>query len=251
MYRIPVSPAAAAAAAAALAAAMVAGAASTADAQIFQREPVRVANRGAWMFDVGARYAQPVGDFRANVNAAWGVGASVRHHFSWLQALGVRADVAILNYGTEHRRVPLSQSVNRVIVDMRTTNNIVVASMGPELMVPRGPVRPYVFGFVGYSYFYTQSSAGDDNSGGSFASTTNFDDGGLATGFGGGVRIPLHTRRVRMAIDGGAHLTRSGMRTYLRRGDVLDQPDGTLQFNSRTTIVDFWQYHLGVSFSQR
>ncbi|MEX2179684.1 MAG: hypothetical protein WD801_13290 [Gemmatimonadaceae bacterium] len=230
---------------------MSAGAALPVSAQFFHSEPVRTASGGALHIDFGARYAQPVGDFRSHVNAAWGVGGTVRHPLGRLRALGIRGDFAILNYGMERKRVPLSSTVNRVLVDMRTSNNIVVVSGGPELAVPRGPIRPYVFGFVGYSYFYTRSSVGDDDNNGSFASTTNFSDGGLATGAGGGVRIPLNTRRVRMAIDGGAHLTRSGTRTYLRRGDVLDQPDGSMTFNARTSTADFWQYHLGVSFSPR
>jgi len=223
-------------------------AAVPADAQIFHREPVHTAGRGVWYIDVGPRYAQPIGDFRANVASAWGGGIGISHHFSWFTPLGLRGDFSVLNYGMERQRVPLSTTINRVLVDMRTSNNIVVVGGGPELMVPRGPVRPYVFGFVGYSYYYTQSSVGDDD-GGQFASSTNFDDGGFASGFGGGLRIPLATRRTTVAIDAGARLTRSGTRTYLRRGDVIDQPDGSLQFNTRTTTADFWQYHLGVSFS--
>ena len=218
-------------------------------AQIFMREPVRTVGRGVWSFELAPRYAQPVGEFRSNVNAAWGVGFGVRHHFQGLEALGIRGDFSMLNYGMERQRVPLSSSVNRVFVDMRTSNNIAMVGVGPELVLPRGPVRPYAFGYVGYSYFYTQSSAGDDDDGGSFASTTNFDDGGMATGYGGGVRIPFSTRRADVSLDAGARFTRNGTRTYLRRGDVIDQPDGSLQFNARTTEADFWQYHIGVTFS--
>jgi hypothetical protein len=223
--------------------------AAPAQSQIFLGEPVRTVGRGTWLFDIAPRYAQPVGAFRANVSAAWGAGVAIRHHFSWFEPLGLRGDVSILNYGMERQRVPLSSTVNRVLVDMRTSNNIVLFGGGPELMVPSGPVRPYVFGFVGYSYFYTQSSVGDDSDNGSFASTTNFDDGGLATGYGGGLRIPLSSRRMSVAIDAGAQIVRNGTRTYLRRGDVIDQPDGSLSFNARTTEADFWQYHIGVSFS--
>jgi hypothetical protein len=194
--------------------------------------------------------AQPIGAFRTQVDRAWGVGGSVRHHFAWLSPLGLRADVAWLNYGNENKRVPLSPTLNRVVVDMHTMNNIALVSAGPELMVPRGPIRPYAYAFGGYSYFYTESSAGDDN-GGNFASSTNFDDGGWATGWGGGVRVPMEFRTVEAAFDAGARRTTNGTRTYLRRGDILDLPDGSLQFNQRTTRADFWQYHVGVSFSPR
>ncbi len=222
--------------------------APSANAQIFMSESAS-GSRGTWGFDVGGQFAQPVHGFRSNVDAAWGVGASVRYHLPRFEFLGVRADLSYLNYGSETKHVPLSPTLNRVTVDMRTSNNIVVAGAGPELMITRGPVRPYVFGFVGFSYFYTESSASDDDSDGTFASTTNFDDGGLATGGGGGFKIPLRIKSVDASVDAGARYTQNGLRSYLVRGDIVDLPDGSLAFTPRTTRADFWQYHLGMSFS--
>ena len=224
--------------------------ASTAHAQIFLLDSP-ASSRGVWMVDLGAQMAQPVGAFRSNVNRAWGGGIGVRHHFGFFRPLGLRADLSFLNYGNEHKDVPLSSTVNRVIVDMHTSNNIVVFSGGPELMAMSGPVRPYAYAFAGYSHFYTESSARDDNSGGAFASTTNFWDGGLATGYGAGIRIPFRTRSTDAAFDAGARFTHNGTRSYLTAGDITDQPDGSLTFNERRTPADFWQYHIGVSFSPR
>lgn len=225
----------------------------TAHAQIFLAEPSIRGSRGTWGVDIGGQLAQPTGGFRSNVNAAWGLGVGVRHHFRWLQPLGLRGDFAFLNYGNETKRVPLSPSINRVIVDMTTSNNIGIVTAGPELRLSRGPIQPYLYGFAGYSYFYTESSVGSDNEGDAFASSTNFSDGGLAKGWGGGVSIPLRLRSAHLAIDGGARRTINGSRTYLRRGDIQDQPDGSMQFNPRATDADFWQFHLGasVSFSNR
>lgn len=219
-------------------------------AQVFVLQPTSSRTTG-WLFDVGGQMAEPVGPFRGQIGRAWGIGGSVRHHFRAAPALGIRADVTWLNYGNENKRVPISPTVNRVLVDMHTMNNIALATVGPELMVARGPIRPYVYGFAGYSYFYTESSATDDNGGGTFASTTNFGDGGVASGFGGGLRIPIVFHRVEAALDGGGRFTRNGVRSYLRRGDIIDQPDGSLLFNQRTTPADFWQWHLGLSFAPR
>lgn len=226
-------------------------AAETANAQVFVSQPSTRAARGTWSVDVAGQAARPTGGLRSNVDMAWGVGAAVRHHFRWFQPLGLRGDFAFLNYGNETKRVPLSPSVNRVVVDMTTSNNIAVFSGGPELKFTRGPIQPYVYGFAGYSYFYTQSSVGSDNDGDAFASSTNFGDGGLATGWGGGLSVPLRVRNASIAIDAGARRTINGTRNYLRRGDIQDQPDGSMQFNPRTTDGDFWQFHLGASFSLR
>jgi hypothetical protein len=222
-------------------------AANVAAAQIFAVEPRAGATRSGWGLDVAIQVVQPVHEFADNIDNAFGVGASIRHHFSWFRPLGLRGDFAMLNYGNERQRVPLSSSVNRVNVEMNTSNNILVVGGGPELAVMRGPVRPYVHGFVGYSYFFTESSAGDDDGGGTFARSTNFSDGGLATGGGAGMRLPLRARSTEISIDGGARYTRNGVRTYLRRGDVIDLPDGSLDFTPRTTQADFWTYYLGVS----
>jgi hypothetical protein len=225
--------------------------AGTAAAQILAFPNQAPESPGTWSFTVGGQMADPVGEFRENVGDAWGGGGTLRYLFRSVAPLGVRADVAFLNYGNETKRVPLSSTVNRVLIDMHTSNNIALITAGPELLLLRGPVTPYVYAFAGYSYFYTETDARDgDWEGGSFASTTNFDDGGLATGWGGGLRIPLHLRSVNASIDAGARLTKNGTREYLRRGDIIDVPDGFVT-TPRMTRADFRQYHLGVSFSWR
>lgn len=221
-----------------------------AQGQILFSEHEHRSGRGTWLFDLGPQIARPLGEFRTNVERALGFGASVRYGIDQLQPLGLRIDGAFFNYGNERKRIPLSSTVNRVMVDMNTANNIALITGGPELAVRRGAVRPYVFGFAGFSYFFTETTVGDDDDGdGGFAGTTNFDDGGWATGWGGGLRIPLKVRRADIAIDLGARMTRNGTRSYLRRGDIIDQPDGTLLFTERRTSVEFVQYQVGVSFA--
>jgi hypothetical protein len=226
----------------------VLGVASVADAQVFLSERAGI-GRGIWSFDIGGRMAQPVGEFRTNVSRAWGGGAAVRYQFGRMPALGIRGDLALLNYGSERKRVPLSPTVNRVVVQQNTTNNIGLVTIGPELMVPSGPIRPYIYGFGGWSQFYTESSAEDEDQGYSFASSTNFSDGGGTAGWGGGIRVPLRVGRGDVFIDGGARFTKNWTRSYLKPGDVMDQPDGSLTFNERRTVADFWQFHLGASFA--
>jgi hypothetical protein len=221
-----------------------------ATAQVFVVRNDGLARAGSWSFDVGGAVAEPVGEFRSNVNQAWGASGALKYYFRRLAPLGLRADFTYLNYGSERQRVPLSSTLNRVLVDMRTTNNIAIISGGPELVLWRGPVSPYVYGFAGYSYFFTESSASDYDDQSTFASSTNFDDGGLATGWGGGVRIPLRLRSVNAAIDAGVRHTKNGVREYLRPGDIRDIPNGFLAI-PRQSAADFRQYHLGVSFSWR
>lgn len=224
--------------------------ATPAAAQIFAAPAQTVSRRSSWSFDLGGQVAEPLGPFRANVDRAWGFGATVRHHFGWAQGLGLRGDFGYLIYGSERRSVPLSSTLNRVVVDMRTSNNISLFTAGPELAIRQGPVRPYVYGFAGYSYFYTESEARDADNYSTFASSTNFDDGGLAIGWGGGVRIPLRARRIDIALDAGVRHTKNGSRQYLRPGDITDVPYGYV-VNPRSSTADFRQYHIGASFGFR
>lgn len=220
-------------------------------AQGLSAYPTSSADAGRWLFDMGVQYAHPTGAFAAQVDRAVGVGGSVRYHFRGFAPLGLRGDLAWMNYGNERKRVPLSSTINRVLVEMNTANDIALVTAGPELMVTAGPLRPYAFAFAGYSYFYTETSVGDGQDGGSFARSTNFHDGGPASGWGGGLRIPLSVRRVDVAIDGGARFTHNGVRTYLRRGDIVDQPDGSLLLSPRTTPANFVQYYVAASFAPR
>jgi hypothetical protein len=218
--------------------------------QIFYSPGEEHRGHGTWLIDIAPRYARPVGAFRTNVDEAWGFGMSVRYGIPRLGPVGMRIDGAFLNYGNERKEVMLSPQVNRVRVDMNTSNNIALLTGGPELAVRRGAIRPYVFAFAGFSSLFTESSVGDDSNGdGNFASSTNFDDGGWATGWGGGLRVPLHLRRADIGLDLAARMTHNGTRSYLRRGDIIDLADGSLQFNERRTPVDFREYQIGVSIA--
>lgn len=218
------------------------------DAQIFlSAEPTR--SRGGWSFDIGGQMARPVGEFRTNVDHAWGANVAARYRFGWFPVLAIRGDAGFLNYGNERKRVPLSSTLNRVMVEQNTTNNIALLTVGPELAVRTGLLRPYVYGFGGWSHFYTESSANDDDAGYQIASSVNFSDGGGAAGWGTGLRIPFRTRNADVAFDAGARFTRNWTRSYLRPGDIQDMADGSLVFTERRTQADFWQYHLGVSLT--
>src|SRR5262245_37066792 len=125
-----------------------------AQAQIFLTQESFERSRHEWFADFGAQYAQPVGAFRSHVERAWGFGGSARYGIPKLGPLGVRVDGAFFNYGNERKRVPLSATVNRVIVDQNTSNNIALATLGPELAIRRGPLQPYVYAFAGVSYLF-------------------------------------------------------------------------------------------------
>lgn len=197
----------------------------------------------------GLVIAKPTGDFGEVVDLGVGLGGNFLVYITPGGALSIRADAGFLNYGNETNRVCLSTTVGcRITVDLTTSNNIVHAHIGPQLMVPRGPVRPYVNGGIGFSYFATTSSVEGSTDSEPFASTTNFDDGAFSWGAGGGLYIPIAiSATADFAIDLAARYTATSDIEYLREGDIRDLPDGSIEFTPRRSDANLITFVLGVS----
>lgn len=160
----------------------------------------------------------------------------------------LRLDAGYLVYGRETRRSCLSETVGCLItVDVTTSNDIFVAGIGPQFMVPRGPIRPYVTGTAGLAYFFTHSSIEGSNNSEPFADTKHFDDLVFAWTGGGGVLIPVRGGRTPILIDLGARYHDNGDVSYLREGSITVQPGGSLLIRPIRSRANFISYHLGVA----
>lgn len=194
--------------------------------------------------------AAPVGVFGDYVQG--GIGGA--GHAGWNVVpgggLSIRGDLGIMIYGHERRRIPFP-TAPRVSLDLTTTNNIVTYSVGPQLMATVGAVRPYVNGFVGGAYFYTESSlAGTGNDGQAFARSENYHDNVLSYGAGGGFLVPVSVGKNPVSIDVGARYVHNGTVHYLREGDIQDDGN-TVIMNPTVSPANFVQFTLGVSVGFR
>ena len=223
---------------------------AAAGAQLLDDRP-RGPEKGA--IGVSLVVAQPLGAFRDYVKVGGGIDGSVLVHLTRDRAWGVRIDGGFINYGRETKRTRLSNSIgDRIRVDVNTTNNIARMGVGPQLTVPRGPVRPYLHGTIGFSYFYTQSGVeGVDDTDNEFASTTNFSDAALSWGGGGGLLFPFKTKGTTVAVDFGARYLKNGRTRYLREGGITDNPDGTIDVSPIESEVELLVWNLGVSIGLR
>jgi len=196
--------------------------------------------------------ASPQGEFRDYVNSGFGGGMHYLLRADRDGWLALRVDASILNYGHERQRVLLSNTVGgRITLDLTTDNNIAFFGAGPQLGMPTGAVRPYVNGFAGVSYIFTESSVGGSSDGESFASTTNYDDASFAYGGGAGLYIPLSHRRHPMSLDAGVSYRHNGSAQYLREGDITDNPDGSITLHPVFSETNLLTFHLGVSVGLR
>lgn len=191
-------------------------------------------------------YGRPTGSFADYVKEGFGVDGFARWKVDHRGILSLGLDGGWLQYGRETLRVPLSSTVGRILVDVTTSNNIAFLGGGPQLMVPVGPVRPYVNASLGFSYFFTQSSVeGSDNSAVSFAETTNFDDVVFTKTGGAGLYIPFG-RRGGTGLDIGVRYHSSGNTEYLREDSIVDRPGQSPLINPIRSETKLLSWRIGI-----
>jgi len=196
---------------------------------------------------------QPKEDFGRNVGTSFGGGGSLLYRLDRTGLLSFRFDLSGVAYDHEKKQVPLSESIGgRVLVDATTTDSILVLSFGPELAMPRGPVRPYLGTGFSKLFFRTTSSVKATNeSDNPIASTTNFSDSTNAWFIGGGLRIPFGGRPAlrALSLDLGARYYRGGVASYLRAGGIQDNPDGSISITPLTSRTPQVVYIIGMRYS--
>lgn len=193
-------------------------------------------------------FAETQGEFADHVDGGFGGQLHYVHALDRDGWLALRVDGGFMIYGYERMRVPLSSTLGgRILVDLTTSNNMAYVGLGPQIGVPDGRLRPYVNGYAGFSYIWTQSSVSGTAYDEDFASTTNFDDWTFAYGGGGGVYIPVRGGPSPVSIDLGVKYHNNGQAEYLREGDIQDNPDGSITLYPVRSDTDLLTFHVGVS----
>jgi len=190
--------------------------------------------------------AAPTGEFAENVAVGFGVGAHGRFTFDEGGVASLRLDFGFLNYGNETIQICVTFPC-RVTGDLTTSNNILFMGIGPELGLDVGAARLYGNGSVGFSYFGTTSSVSGSSDNEPFASSTNFSDVTFSWLTGGGIQLRVAQRRAPIYLDFGARYHGNGEAEYLRKGDIQDQPDGSVVLNPQRSDTNFWTFRIGFS----
>lgn len=164
--------------------------------------------------------SRPQGGLGQNISRGYGVDASYLFRLDQRGFFSLRFGAGIVDYGHEAMHVPLSPTIGRVQVKIKTTNYLSQLTIGPQLTWPRGLVRPYVNAGIGTQVFFTESNVDDissDDSGG--LSTTNQSDWTSAWTFGTGVYVPLSRG---LSLDAGVQFVNGGRAQYLKPGSIQD-----------------------------
>lgn len=189
----------------------------------------------------------PQNEFRTSVDE---VGYGLAGHYGRFignSPIMIGVDVEYLNYGTEKRDEPLSETIPDVIVEVETTNNILMLHGFARVQPQRGPVRPYFEGSYGFKYLFTRTSIHTGWADETIASSTNFDDLAGSWGLGAGMDITLWERSKQkpgrgvfdVSLNLSAKYLWGSEAEYLKKGSIAREPDGTITYlvlHSRTDM---------------
>jgi hypothetical protein len=210
-------------------------------------------------FQAGGHFllGYPQGEFRQNVEKT-GLGGNFYFAYRFPRSI-ISAGVAFgfLIYGHETRTEPLSSTIPDLIVDVRTTNSILLCHLFLRIQPRRGSFRPYLDGLLGFNYLSTDTSIGDhdgwedDN-----LSSNNYNDIAISYGLGGGAMMSLvEVRRAgrgqrifSMDLDIGARYLKGGEAEYLKKCSI-HREDGIVSYDVYRSKTDLLHAYLGLSFS--
>jgi hypothetical protein len=130
---------------------------------------------------------------------------------------------------------------------LNTDNGIFFAGIGPELAIPTRRARPYVHAFAGVTHFSTTSSLEDLWGGEDHFTTENLGDTGFTYGVGGGLEWSISPGPTRVDLNLGVRYHHNGVMEYLTKGDIVDNPDGSVTLYPVVSEANLMSYHLGVS----
>ncbi len=219
-------------------------------AQISRRPSVPIEQPSRFTIGGGLLMSQPRGELANNIDNGFGGDLYGLFRVDPAGVLSLRADIGGLEYGSE--TIP-SGSVfgGRVGFEVETSNSIFWGAIGPQLMVPVGPVRPYGNVAIGIMDFSTNSAVRGTGQyqGETFASSQNQSDDTHTWIFGGGLYIPFYGKLSMLSLDIGGRYFTGGEATYLREGAIRDNPDGSITLFPSHSKTDQVTWHVGVSYT--
>lgn len=210
-------------------------------------------------FQAGINFALgfPQTEFKENVDNT-GLGLSGHFCYNLSQTpLSIGASFGFLIYGRATRKEPLSTTIPDVIVNVETTNNILLGHLLLRIQPPTQSriIRPYVEGLFGFNYLWTETKVKDWDWDEDIISSKNYDDTALSYGGGGGLMIQVYQGRKEKSkglytinIDLGVRYLFGGEAEYLKKGDI-QRVNGKVIYNPSQSTTDLLTTRIGVTFN--
>jgi hypothetical protein len=198
----------------------------------------------------------PLNEFKANVDSIGlgGLGDFVYRFNDSLLYLG--ASVGLMIYGSESREEWLSAEIPEVIVDVTTRNYILMCHLLLRLQSPKGKLRPYLDGLVGFNYLWTETGVYDrDGFDQKVVSDVNFSDWTWSCGIGGGLMLSMYEKKrsgkarpFAIFLDLGARYLKGGKAEYLKEGSIIRESQRVV-YDVSESSTDLFTIRAGLSFA--
>jgi opacity protein-like surface antigen len=203
------------------------------------------ADRDIPRFIIGGDLAitQPKGELAGYISSGGGLSFSALVRLERQGLLFARFEGGGAIYGTDTRRFSYAFRS----FELETNNEIQWFSVGPEVMVPGGPLRPYVGAAYSLTRFRTSSTITERSTNEEYDSVDHASDFTTGWVFGGGFYIPFGSRSS-FAAKIGAKYHIGGEANFVREEDVRDARIEADTFPMSRSKADFVLWQIGITW---
>lgn len=199
----------------------------------------------------------PQDEFKENID---NIGLGLSGHFCYniqRSPIFVGASFGFLIYGRETRKEPLSTTIPDVVVNVETTNNILLGHLLLRVQPPMqyGIIKPYVEGLFGFNYLWTETKVKDWEWDEDIISSKNYDDAAMSYGGGAGLMIQVYQGRKKESkglyainINLGFRYLFGGEAEYLKKGDI-HRKNGNVTYSPSKSTTDLLNVNIGIVFN--
>jgi len=196
----------------------------------------------------------PQGEFKDNLDRyGYGLTGEIFYTPGPIKVFGIGIDLTYMNYGSETRRAPFSNTIPDLTVDVDRSYNMISFHPVIRIYAPLPMLRPYLDLVAGGNYIFTtttiRSRSSLFNKGEEVATDENFSDFAWNYGFGGGVLIDvMNEPGLKLSIDLRARYLYGTEAEYLKEGSVIvNAQNGTVTYNVSKSTTDMLFIQAGVA----
>lgn len=198
----------------------------------------------------------PQGEFRQNVDRL-GFGLNVEYLYkpSPIYPFSIGFNLGFLNYGSLTRKEPFSYTIPDVTVDVTNQNNIINYHLLFQIGRPTGNLRPYIQGYFGGAYIYTQTKITNQSTSEEIASSVNFEDNAWSYGVGAGIAIKIYSTKMQeptsskindIFLNIKVNYLYGSEAEYLKEGSIRYLGNGKVAYDVLKSKTDLLGIHLGI-----
>jgi len=210
--------------------------------------PIAAHAQARYTAGVAGVYGQPLGQFGENVRRGFGGDAFGTLGIDSRGIFSLRGEIGYIRYNRKSE--PLAAYY--VDLESETTSGVLTMGVGPQLMLPEGPIRPYIGGTVGFARFATNTSISVPSNQTGTGQKETLDEQNVSSDFIlslaaiGGIAFQLNFLGRGVLGDLGVRWHRNGDAEYVCSDCVVYDGAGSPSITVTRSQADFLVYRVGI-----